>query len=391
MIGQLSLVAVLWRYAEATDVGSPLYSVLPSNSPLFDQGFMGPIPQVQTISVPPSKPGQLLSYSPEGGAGNGQQMAMSPMALQPPGNSQYANACDMSEKKEQLKKCLADQLGKFKNILENCRKTLGENAKECCIDQKCLDLLNGGNTSCNEESDEKNCKDKKCRDKIADEIIKNLNLDQLKKSLLDSLKGSLKKIGNKLGSLTSCSRGEGGCDEDGGTRSSLGLGKDVPPGVLIYPIEQSKYEAITNILDRQQRFPHQRSIEQPDIQGNPNGPYGKGSPDTWGKHYSPRRGDRRRARGAKRDEESWESTEDSENEWKPSDTQSPRPRPSKKPEMPCTREMCADMDRYDSPSMKDECIKYCKDYRRKDTKKSKDEEKEEISELTSDSCYDEKK
>lgn len=395
MIGQLSFVAVLWRCAEATDAGNSLYSVLPPNSPLFDQGFMGPIPQVQTISVPTSKPGQLLSFTPEG-AGNGQQMAMTPMALQPPGNAQYANVCDMSEKKEQLKKCLADQLGKFKNILENCRKTLGENAKECCIDQKCLDLLNGGNTSCNEEDNGKDCKDKNCQDKIADEIVKNLNLDQLKKSLLDSLKGSLKKIGNKLGSLTSCSRGEGNCDEENSIMSPLGPGKDVPPGVLIYPIEQSKYEAITNILDRQQRFPQQRDIEQPDIQGNPNRSYDRGSREGWDKQHSPRResreGRRPRPRGIKRDEDDWEREEDSQDEWKSGqNVQSPRPYPPRKPEMPCTTEMCADMDRYDSPSMKEECIKYCKDYRRKDIKKSKDEEKEDFSELTSDSCYDEKK
>ncbi|ADM10960.1 uncharacterized protein Eint_010980 [Encephalitozoon intestinalis ATCC 50506] len=381
MIGQLSLVVTLWKYVETADAGSPLYSILPSNSPLFDQGFVGPMPQVQTISAPSSKPGQLLSFAPDGGVG--QQMGISPLALQPPGNIQYANVCDMSEKKEQLKKCLSEQLEKFKNILENCRKTLGENAKECCIDQKCLDVLNGGNASCNEEDGEKSCKDKKCQDKIANEILKNLNMDQLKDSLLNSLKGSLKKIGNKLGSLTSCARGEEGCNEENGI-SSLGAGKGIPPGVLIYPIEQSKYEAITNILDRQEKSSRQGGEESEEMQGNPSGPYNKGPSESWDKQRRPRRG-RRRGRSRR-------YKEDASSEWKGGeDNQGSGPHSSEMAEMSCTKEMCADMDRYDSPSMKEECINYCKDYRRKKGMKADDDEKEETSELTSDSCYDEKK
>ncbi|CAD24978.1 hypothetical protein [Encephalitozoon cuniculi GB-M1] len=399
MIGQLSLVAVLWSCVKATDTGNSLYSILPSNSPLFDQGLVGSVPQVQTINMPSSKPGQLLSFTPDGGIGNGAQMAMSPITLQPPGSTQYANTCDLSEKKEQFKKCLSDQLGKFKNILENCRKALGENAKECCIDEKCLDLLNGGNSSCNGEDGEKACKDKKCRDRIADEIMNNLNMDQLKKSLLDSLKGSLKKIGNKLGSLTSCSRGGENCDEEEPNSappnlSSLGLGKDVPSGVLIYPMEQSKYEAITNILDRREKFPRQGSAEQPEVQGNPRGPHEKDPAEDWNRQHLPKRRGRRsrKARLRNRESEDWSEREESSGSWRADhDGPSPRPRSSRSPGMPCTREMCADMDRYDSPAIGEECAKYCKDYRRKDIKKSDDEGKEEISELTSDSCYDEKK
>lgn len=404
MIGRLSLVAMALRPLWATDGGGSLYPLLSPNTPLFDQGFMTPIPQAQSVGVSGGKPGQLLSFTADGGLGGGHPMQMSPIALQPPGNVQYANVCDLSEKKEQFKKCLTDQLSKFKNILENCRKTLGEDAKECCIDEKCLDLIRGKDSSCSDESSKGACKDKRYREKILDEIVSNLNVDKLRKSLLDSLKGSLKKLGGKLGGLGGCG-GEDGDDsaEFGGSGglSSIkpGKGTGIPPGVLMYPIEQSKYEAITSILDGRQGPPRQRD-ELSSIRGNPdryNGDRynGKCSPGDRSERCPPERDlrDRWRYRDDQGIEDDREGRGGSSNDWRDDTVGSSRGRPPRDYDPPCTKEMCTEMDRYDSPDMREECVRYCKDYRSRNGKRldEKREKEEEVSDLTSDSCYEEKK
>ncbi|KAF7675376.1 hypothetical protein TCON_2708 [Astathelohania contejeani] len=69
------------------------------------------------------------------------QIPQSPVYFQPPGNKQFANKCDDSYEGDEFKKCVADALKNLRNLLKNCRKALGPDAPECCIDNKCLDSL----------------------------------------------------------------------------------------------------------------------------------------------------------------------------------------------------------------------------------------------------------
>lgn len=67
---------------------------------------------------------------------------MSPAYLQAPENRSFtAPSCDNSLERKQFAQCVKDALSTFKNVIENCKRVLGEDAKECCVDDKCLDSL----------------------------------------------------------------------------------------------------------------------------------------------------------------------------------------------------------------------------------------------------------
>lgn len=81
-------------------------------------------------------------YSPNNTLPN----SISASMMQPPNGNMLANQCDNSLERDKFKQCLANALKSLRSILENCKKNLGENAKECCINDECLDSLKG-NTS----------------------------------------------------------------------------------------------------------------------------------------------------------------------------------------------------------------------------------------------------
>lgn len=409
MIELLCLLAILHVGVGATDElqGSPIYSMLPSSSPLFDQSLLGSS-QLQTAATSVGRPGQLLSYSQDGGFG-ATTTPISPMILQPPGNIQYANMCDPSERKELFKKCLADQLSRLKNVIENCKKALGEDAKECCVDNRCLDAINGGSGS-GEDDDDRACRDKRCRERIADEILKNIDTGQLMKSLLDPLKSSLKKIGNKLGSLTACTRSRGCKGTDG---PSLLAGGEVPPGILIYPTEPNKFETITNMLGSQQRPQLPRDPEFPGSgpqgpQGNPNnvgGPCSAGGwggmntqcPPSWagqpsGWNSAGGWGSMGGWNNGGSNMNNWDSRPSAgtqqgswiENRYPSSSSSLNYPSSISVSESTvCTPQMCASPDRYDSPETAARCEEYCKRYRGRQNNNMRGDEP---SDLSDESC-----
>lgn len=381
MMEWLSLLAVCNSLVWATDA-STLYTMLPPNSLLLDPAFAGSVSPHNTSM--PSKPAQVLSFSPDANT-----QSMSPMLLQPPGNMQYANGCDPSAKKEQFKKCLADQLDKLKNVLDNCKKTLGEDAKECCVDKKCLETINGNSSVCSDDdddSDAKACRNKQCRDMIANEIIKNMNMDQFMKSMLNSLKGSLKKIGGRLADIASC--GKNGCGFSGGL---AGAG-DISSGILIYPMDSSKYGAISSMLGNQQGM----QGGQQGMLGGQGGPF-QGSYNT--PEYRPQSNPNNM------------SAMCSSNGWNDTNTQCPPSwtnQPSSwnsKPNIPpgewangqnakhssslpaCVPQMCASSGRYDS-AIPGNCDEYCrKHYRNNKSRRRKSKESGGSNDLTEDeSC-----
>lgn len=115
---------------------------LPSPPPMFQVGapqakqapvapqaasYTGPPPVPFMQSIPPSAPLPAL---------------MSPAYLQAPENRSFtAPSCDNSLERKQFAQCVKDALSTFKNVIENCKRVLGEDAKECCVDDKCLDSL----------------------------------------------------------------------------------------------------------------------------------------------------------------------------------------------------------------------------------------------------------
>ncbi|KAM0676195.1 hypothetical protein GVAV_000158 [Gurleya vavrai] len=101
---------------------------------------------------------QTYSTNPNGNSiYPNQQNTNSNNYLQPNNNysnsnlNSYALTCDNSLDREKFKKCIADALRTLRNILENCRKTLGHDAKECQINQECLDELMGNNQKSKEK------------------------------------------------------------------------------------------------------------------------------------------------------------------------------------------------------------------------------------------------
>jgi hypothetical protein len=133
---------------------------------------------------------------------------------------------------------------------------LGENAKQCCIDKKCMDSINGNNSSCDENGD-KSCTDNKSRDNVANEILKNMNIDNLTKALSKSFKDSLKKI---LGGITSC-------------LSRKSIPEDISQGILIYPTDKNKFNEISKILGINKEIRWTLDLLEPKaIQENTNGP-----------------------------------------------------------------------------------------------------------------------
>lgn len=54
-----------------------------------------------------------------------------------------AIVCDNSGERDAFKKCVSDAIKSLRNILENCRKALGKDAKECCLSEDCLSSLLG--------------------------------------------------------------------------------------------------------------------------------------------------------------------------------------------------------------------------------------------------------
>lgn len=76
---------------------------------------------------------------------------ISPMYTQAPGNNVFTSPCDNSMETEKFKNCVQNSIKSLKGILANCRKTLGEDAPECCIDDKCLETLKKRKEKCNEE------------------------------------------------------------------------------------------------------------------------------------------------------------------------------------------------------------------------------------------------
>lgn len=76
---------------------------------------------------------------------------ISPYTTQPPNNNTFANPCDDSLERDKFKQCVATALKSLRAILENCRKTLGENAKECCLSDQCLESLQSSSSKENKE------------------------------------------------------------------------------------------------------------------------------------------------------------------------------------------------------------------------------------------------
>ncbi len=281
-MGWLGLViAVEWCVGIPDIMSGQMYSIPPL---MGDPGMFGP-PQMGG-----GKAGQVLTFGPDPSSG-----LMAPVAFQPPGNIQYASTCEyLNNQNEQFKKCMESQIKDFKAVIENCRKMLGENAKECCVDDGCLNVINRNLNECSNCEDSKACRDEKCQKNIADSIVNNMNTEQFKMLLSDVLKSSLKKIGNKLSGLTSCARDK--CERDvlnrpSSTVSSTGPGTrnqhvyadeydgvrvesfsdNVPAkGVMLVPVEKAKYDKMFGMLDDDVRRvtgsskPNQRAMSMSD-------------------------------------------------------------------------------------------------------------------------------
>ncbi|KAM0672346.1 hypothetical protein CWI42_010970 [Ordospora colligata] len=256
MIGWLGLVIVIeWCMGAIPDIMSGQMYLPPL---MGDTGMFGS-PQMGG-----GKAGQVLTFGPDPSSG-----LMSPMAFQPPGNIQYASTCDsLTNQNEQFKRCVTNQIKDVKAVVDNCKKVLGEDAKECCVDDSCLDVINRNLDGCCSSRDSKACRDEKCHKTIADSIVNNMNTEQLKKSLSDVLKSSLKKIGNGLLELTSCTRDKCGRDayddrsigpstrsnyEDADEYNRVSSGNitdNVPSkGVMLVPVEKKKYDQMFGMLD----------------------------------------------------------------------------------------------------------------------------------------------
>lgn len=310
----------------ADDGSNLMYNLVPRNSVLFDSS-MG--------AGQGDRAGQLLGCSPEAGGSAG---AMAPVSFQPPGTSQYANACDPSS--EQFRRCMSDQVTRFRNVVGNCRRTFGENAKECCVDKRCMDAVNSG------------CGEQGCRQEgMVDEVIKNINFDQLLGTLVESVKRGLQRVG-QVGAGTGAGAGAGagagtgtgmcfgGCRSDG----VLGMGGmgNVPPGVLVYPTDSARYGSIVGMLNESRGGNPNNSGQCAD--GYSGGQCGLG-------------GDREmRSSGVY------------------SDTQS------------CVPKMCATYDRAEQPRIGRRCRRFCENHRRLESPRV-----EEPSDLTTDSCDNERR
>lgn len=101
-------------------------------------------------------PQQYQSGSGGGNGGNGNGGRRGPLV------------CDNTAEREAFKKCVSDALRSLKNILENCKRELGENAQECNLSDDCLAKLTGkdkgncnggGNSSGNRNNSYGECSD----------------------------------------------------------------------------------------------------------------------------------------------------------------------------------------------------------------------------------------
>eukprot|EP00866_Antonospora_locustae_P001804 jgi/Antlo1/1804/12 len=78
---------------------------------------------------------------------------ISPAYLQAPESRSFtAPTCDNSLERKQFAQCVKDALSTFKNVIENCKRVLGEDAKECCVDDRCLDSLKKKKERCMSEA-----------------------------------------------------------------------------------------------------------------------------------------------------------------------------------------------------------------------------------------------
>lgn len=103
---------------------------VPSNIPFVPNcNAQQPVAQYPQISNNSYYPPQNTNYAPPS------------YVMQTPNGNLPANTCDNSLEREKFKECVANALKSLRAIIENCRKTLGENAPECKIDDKCLDAL----------------------------------------------------------------------------------------------------------------------------------------------------------------------------------------------------------------------------------------------------------
>lgn len=66
---------------------------------------------------------------------------ISPMYTQPPAGVTFTAQCDNSAETDKFKACVQNAIKSLKSIIANCKRTLGDDAPECCVDDKCLDSI----------------------------------------------------------------------------------------------------------------------------------------------------------------------------------------------------------------------------------------------------------
>jgi hypothetical protein len=76
---------------------------------------------------------------------------VSPAFTQPPNGQSFSSQCDDSMERKKLKDCLKNALSTLKNIMAKCKKVLGDDAPECCINTSCIDSLKNGSNSSNKK------------------------------------------------------------------------------------------------------------------------------------------------------------------------------------------------------------------------------------------------
>jgi hypothetical protein len=240
-IEMICILPILWP-ALAANCNDPLSTNAALYS-LLKSGALAPAGSLLLEGIcSAGKSGGLLS-----GAPGGTDLAVSPTATQPPGSAQFANACDPTDKKEAFKRCFAEQLEKLKNVVENCRKVLGEYAKECCIDGSCLDMINGkGCGTRGGWNDE--CEKKRRSEMMAANILENLDMQPLLTALMESIKSSVRKLGDRLlGCGAVC--GEGDAATNAANTASGANG--APSGVLVVPADSGSFQNILSMLNTQ--------------------------------------------------------------------------------------------------------------------------------------------
>lgn len=76
---------------------------------------------------------------------------MSPYLLQYPSISRYVNPCDNTLERKQFENCVKNALNTLNSTVRNCRRTLGNDAPECCIEEECIKSILKNNNAYDKE------------------------------------------------------------------------------------------------------------------------------------------------------------------------------------------------------------------------------------------------